>query len=85
MPQRSIVRAHLFEEGLAKLIPDAEEADDFVMAAEYVLSKSPHAGLPVTPKATVWRLPMMPLGGEQISLYYTFDSETVNFLAIGTF
>ena len=82
---RSIVRAHLFEEQLAKLLPDAEEADEFVMAAEWVLSRGPHAGVPVAPTGSVWRLPMMPLRGEQISLYYTFDSETVNFLAIGTF
>ena len=85
MPLRSIVREHLFEEGLAKLIPDAEEADEFVMAAEYVLARGPGAGMPVSATGTVWRLPMMPMRGEQISLYYTFDSETVKFLAIGAF
>ncbi len=85
MQRRSIVREQLFDEQLAKLIRDEEEADEFVMAAEYVLSEAPGAGMPVSTSGTVWRLPMMPLHGDQISLYYTFDSETVNFLAIGTF
>ena len=38
-PLRSIVREHEFEEQLSALICNVEEADDFVMAAERVLSQ----------------------------------------------
>ena len=39
MPRRSIVREHLFEDSLATLFPLTEEADEFVAAAEDVLSE----------------------------------------------
>ena len=47
-PRRSVVREEEFEEQLRALIPDAEEADDFTMAAESILSEDPEVGLPVS-------------------------------------
>ena len=48
IPRRSVVREEEFEEQLRALIPDAEEADDFTMAAESILSEDPEVGLPVS-------------------------------------
>ena len=36
-PRRSIVREHEFEEQLDALVCNAEEADEYVNAAEYLL------------------------------------------------
>jgi hypothetical protein len=81
-PLRKVVREHLFEESLAALIADPIAADEYLAAAEWVLADDPSIGFPVTEGSPVWLLPMQPLKGQQISLYYTFDSSTVRFLSI---
>jgi hypothetical protein len=82
MPLREIVREHEFEEQLERLLVDMEEADDFTMGAEFVLAHDPLSGTPVNSDASIWMLPMCPVSGRQVSLYYTFDERTVTFLAI---
>lgn len=82
MPRRSVIRDEEFEEQLRALIPDAEAADDFTMAAESILSEEPEAGLPVSRDGLIRYLPMQPVGGRRVSLFYAFDAEAVVFLFI---
>ena len=73
MPQpfpRIVIREHLFEETLRKLIPDARSADDYVLAAEFVLARDPRLGQQ-TSDPNVWALPMAPVRGNEVALYYT--------------
>ena len=70
--RRSIVREHEFEEQLDALLCNAEEADDFINAAEYLLSEDPtigervHAGQP-----EIWKLASPPVRERAVALYYT--------------
>ena len=81
-PSRSVVREHLFEERLARLVPDPEVADEYVAAAEWLLALDAELGFPVRPGSAVWTLPMPPVDGEQVALFYTFDAEAVRLLAV---
>jgi hypothetical protein len=81
-PLRNVVREHLFEESLAALIAEPVAAGQYVAAAEWILAYDPSIGFPVKEGSPVWLLPMQPLKGRQISLYYTFDSSTVRLLLL---
>ena len=59
-----------------------EEADEFTHGAEIALSMEPTLGVPVSRDGKIWVLPMPPVRGRQVSLYYSFDEETVTFEAI---
>ena len=80
---RSIVREHEFEEQLDALICNVGEADEFVAAAEDILSKDPALGTLVadTPHE-IWKLPMAPVRGRSVALFYTFNESTVVFLYV---
>ena len=80
---RQVIRERRFEHELRALIGEAIPADQFVEAAEFLLAHDPLIGLPVDDEQTVYFLPMAPIEGEQISLYYTFDEATVWLLSIG--
>lgn len=82
-PRRSIVREHAFEHGLRALIPDAREADGFTEGAEFLLSADPRAGIELVRGGGLWVLPMAPIDGRGVALYYFFDAETVWFVSIG--
>ncbi len=73
--RRSIIRESDFEKQLIRLIPNLEDADDFTLGAEVILSIDPEAGAPT--EDGVWILPMCPLDQRDVYLYYTFDEETV--------
>ena len=79
---RRIIREHHFENDLAALIGDFAEADDFVEGAEWLLTQNPKVGLPTNEGSDVWFLPMAPIDGEQVTLYYTFDDSTVWLISI---
>jgi hypothetical protein len=78
---RQVIRELRFERELSSLIQDAIPADQFVEAAEYLLARDPLVGTP-TDDVLVWAMPMAPIGGEQIVLYYAFDNSTVWLLSI---
>jgi hypothetical protein len=78
---RQVIREHSFERELRVLIQDAIPADQFVEAAEYLLARDPLVGTP-TDDVLVWAMPMTPIGGEQVVLYYAFDNSTVWLLSI---
>jgi hypothetical protein len=82
LPRRTVIHEEAFEDELRVWIRDAERADDFVEAAEYLLSADPMIGTQLEPGSNVWVLPMSPIGGDEFYLYYTFDREYVNFLAL---
>jgi hypothetical protein len=85
-PRRSIVREPEFEDDLSLLIEDVEAADEFLQAAEYVLSADPTTGTRADPgPPELWVLPMAPLWGADVWLTYTFDASTVYFLSIHVF
>lgn len=79
---REVVREPRFERELRHLIREAIPADEFVEAAEYLLARDPLIGSLVAEDASVYFLPMAPVEGRQISLYYTFDELTVWLLSI---
>jgi len=79
---RGVIREHSFERNLAALIPDERGADDFVEGAEFILARDPKAGSLLYANGSIWLLPMAPVSGKQVSLYYTFDDNTVWFFAI---
>ena len=85
MPEyiRQIVREHRFERELRTLINAAIPADQFVEAAEFLLARDPLVGSPIDEDRLVYFLPMAPVAGQQVSLYYTFDESTVWLLSIG--
>jgi hypothetical protein len=76
-PPRSVVREHHFEKDLADIIGDIAAADDFVAGAEWLLAQNPEIGFPIAEGSSVWFLPMAPVEGAQVALYYTFDDSTV--------
>jgi hypothetical protein len=79
--RRSVVHEHAFEHALRALIEDAWGADEFIEAAQFTLAADPLIGVEVM--RGVWVLPMAPIEGREIALYYTFDEQTVWFLSIG--
>jgi hypothetical protein len=79
---RQVIRERSFERQLRGLIEEAREADDFVEAAEFVLARDPEIGSPLGDG--IWFLPMAPVGGGQVALYYAFDDSTVMLLAIAS-
>jgi hypothetical protein len=83
--RRRVVREHEFEEQLAGLIRDAEEADEFVNAAELVLAENPHVGKLVDEEARIYSLGLQPVDGRAVVLYYTFDAQAILFLYIVSF
>ena len=78
---RQVIREHRFERELRALIQGAIPADQFVEAAEYLLARDPLVGTP-TDDLLVWAMPMAPIKGEQIVLYYAFNNSTVWLLSI---
>ena len=80
-----IIREHEFEEQLAALIADAEGADEFTAAAEDLLSREPRSGRLASAKYGIWALPMFPVDERQVTLYYTFDEQTLTLLSIVAF
>ncbi len=79
---RRVIREHRFERELRALIADAIDADRFVEGAEFLLVRDPEVGFQLEPGSDIWFLPMTPINGEQVSLYYMFDEETVSLLSI---
>lgn len=82
---REVIREHLFEDELRALIGDEVAADEFVEAAEFLLARNPEVGTRLAPGSAVWFLPMAPIAGASVSLYYTFDDNAVTLLSIGRF
>ena len=84
MPERfwEIVREEAFEEELLFLIHDAREADEFVEGAEFILARDPLAGDCIGGEPLLFVMPMAPVRGQQVSLFYTFNKLTVFFVSI---
>lgn len=57
-----------------------EEADDYTLAAEELLSRDPQMG--ARGSGDVWALAMAPLKNRTVYLFYTFDAREVLFLGI---
>jgi hypothetical protein len=79
---RRVIWEHRFERELQALIADAADADRFVEGAEFLLARDPEIGFQLEPGSDIWFLPMAPIDGQQVSLYYTFDEKTVWLLSI---
>jgi len=82
LPRLQVIHAIEFDEQLYRLIPDPELADEFIEAAKYVLAMNPESGMAVSPVGKTWYLPMAPVDGRRVSLFYTFDEEAVFLLAV---
>ena len=85
LPPRSVIREHAFEDELRALIRDALAADEFVEAAEFLLARDPRTGSQWSPGSAVWVMPMAPLEGKSVALFYTFDDAAVCFFSIRAF
>lgn len=79
---RQVIREHRFERELRVLIYEAIPADRFVEAAEFLLARDPLIGSPIDEHRPVYFLPMAPVEGQQVSLYYIFNESTVWLLSI---
>lgn len=85
LPSREVIREHEFEEQLRALLVNVEEADEFTLGAEMLLAREPESGMPVSRDGSIWYLPMSPVRGRRVSLFYSFDESAVVFLAILAF
>ena len=85
LPSRIVIREHEFDEQLLALTGDMEQADAFTAGAEYVLARDPLSGMPVSRTRKIWMLPMSPIHGRRVSIYYSFDAESVTLLSIVAF
>ena len=74
---RRVIREHRLERELRSLFDDPVEGDQFIEAAEWVLANEPETGIRSNPNSSIWTLPMAAVAGMQVTLYYTFDAETV--------
>lgn len=79
---RLVIREEQFERELRLLISDPIEADEFVRAAEWVLVNVPETGVLFRSGSPIWVLPMAPVDGKQVTLYYAFDEETLWLISI---
>ncbi len=84
-PRREIIREHEFEEQLERLIPNMEEADEFIASAEDLLSYEPTAGREASEEYGLWALSMFPIRGKTATIYYSFDERAVTLVSIITF
>lgn len=89
LPRRGIIHEHEFEEQLGRLIPNAEEADEFIAGAQTLLAGDPESGVLCEPgepeEGSTWYLTMSPVRNRRVSLFYTFDEKSVVFQAILAF
>ncbi|MGV3533602.1 MAG: hypothetical protein ACO1QR_14640 [Chthoniobacteraceae bacterium] len=81
---RNVVRAPGFDEEFASIIGSIEAADEFMMAAEILLSRDPLIGSP-THDPLVWALPMAPVHDRDVWLFYRFDDREVELIALAAF
>jgi hypothetical protein len=81
-PRRDVFWNGEFEAQLAGLIPDEEEAGEFVAGAEDLLSRKPELGSRASDDGTVWSIPMTLLGERELWLLYSFDESRVVLLAV---
>ena len=72
-----IVEETQFSDELERLISDPIRADEFVDGAKFMLARQPRIGTHIG--NNVWFLPM---SGESVSLYYSFDRDHVYLLSI---
>jgi hypothetical protein len=83
---RTIVRTHRFELELQNLLQTgAKAADEFIEAAEWVLSRRAEIGTPVGPAngTDVWFLPIVDIPrADRLMIYYTFDANCIYLLSI---
>ena len=82
-PLLSVISEHLFEDSLTALTGSTERGDEFVAAAEDLLSREPLSGARM--ENGLWSLPMSPVGGADVWLIYTFDENAVHLLFVGRF
>ena len=81
--RRNVIREHEFEEQLAALICNDEEADDYVNAAEYILADDPTLGsLASAGPPEIWKLGLPPVRDRAVMLFYTFNESVVVFLYV---
>jgi hypothetical protein len=81
--RRSIVRSEEFEEQLSGLIPDPEAADEYIAPAEDVLSVNPGLGSSAANvRVPMYILPLQPLRGKTVTLFYSFNADFVFLLYI---
>jgi hypothetical protein len=78
---REIIRELRFEHELRELIREPFAADQFVEGAEFIIARNPLLGSQ-TEDPLVWAMPMAPIEGAQVVLYYSFDDTTVWLLSI---
>lgn len=81
--RRNIVRDEGFEASLQPLFADWHEAEAFIAAAEKILALDPEIGSPWGDGT--WLLPMAPVRGADVWLFYTFYETVVVLLEVRAF
>ncbi len=78
---RDVVYQPQFDQQLNELVSDIRRVDEFIRGVEWQVCREPHSGQQIT--ANVWAIPLnSPPAGENLIIYYTFDTDHIWFLAI---
>lgn len=81
---RDAVYTEQFEIDLERIEGDARRADEFIRGVEWAICRNPREGRRVT--NDVWAWPRRDLPGlPHLTVFYTFNDQTVWLLAIRTF
>ena len=82
-PLRTVIWEPEFEQDFAKVRAKARRVEDFVDAAEWILSRDPCQGVQI-PLTHTWILNSRPHTHRlrPVTLYYAFDDDEVHFLAV---
>ena len=83
--RRTVIREDDLEIDLIRLFGSVQDGDLFLEGAEALLSRDPLIGEPAEKNSLIWILPMAPIDDRSVSLYYTFDSQTVILLGLSSF
>lgn len=78
-----MVRDDSFEDSLQILFPQWQQAEEFIAAAEVVLAVDAEIGTPLG--NGIWILPMAPVKGAEVWLYYTFYETVVVLFEVVSF
>jgi len=80
---RTIIKEHRFELELRELRGSVKDADDFIEAVEWALSRRCPLGNRISIDPPVWQIPMVDEPRlTPICLYYTFDDQNIILLSI---
>ena len=77
---RNLVESDQFTRAVGNLIPGAKRADEALEGVKEVLARDPTKGHQAP--CGIWIIKTHPIGGIRFTVFYTFDAEKVDLLAL---